>query len=127
MTVRYIGCGSMLFCAEARMKRHVFGAAFPGVTVTAKSPTTGFVRTETSDSEGLYRLSALPVGNYEVTAELPGFASVVQKDIIVAVAQTTSIDFSMKVASVAETVNVTGASPMIEITASSVGTVVDPK
>src|SRR3954452_18507999 len=85
------------------------GAAIPGVTVTAKSPTTGFTRTETSDTEGLYRLSALPVGNYEVTAELPGFATVVQKEIVVAVAQTTSIDFSMKVASVAETVNVTGA------------------
>jgi len=103
------------------------GAAIPGVTVTAKSPTTGFTRTETSDNEGLYRLSALPVGNYEVTAELPGFASVVQKDIIVAVAQTTSIDFSMKIASVAETVNVTGATPLIETTSSSVGGFVDPK
>jgi hypothetical protein len=103
------------------------GAAVPGVTVTAKSPTTGFSRTETSDSEGLYRLSALPVGNYEVTAELAGFATVVQKEIVVAIAQTTSIDFTMKIASVAETVNVTGASPLIEITASSVGTVVDPK
>src|SRR5436190_951199 len=56
-----------------------------------------------------------------------GFATVVQKQIVVAIAQTTSIDFSMKIASVAETVNVTGASPLIEITASSVGTVVDPK
>src|SRR5436309_56050 len=103
------------------------GGAMPGVTVTAKSPTTGFVRAETSDSEGLYRLNALPVGNYEVTADLPGFATVVQKDIIVAVAQTTSIDFSMKVASVAETVNVAGTSPLIETTASSVGGFVDPK
>ena len=103
------------------------GAAMPGVTVTAKSPSTGFTRTETSDSEGLYRLNALPVGNYEVTAELPGFASVVQKDIIVAVAQTTSIDFAMKIASVAETVNVTGTSPLIEVTSSSVGGFVDPK
>src|SRR6266566_3977179 len=103
------------------------GSAVPGVTVTARSPTTGFSRTETSDSGGLYRLNALPVGNYEVAAELPGFATVVQKEIVVAIAQTTSIDFSMKIASVAETVNVTAVSPLIEITASSVGTVVDPK
>src|SRR5690242_11014364 len=73
------------------------GAAIPGVTVTARSPATGFTRTEISDTEGLYRLNALPVGNYEVTAELPGFATVVQKDIIVAVAQTTSIDFSLRI------------------------------
>src|SRR5881397_137689 len=103
------------------------GAAMPGVTVTARSPSTGFTRTETSDSEGLYRLNALPVGNYEVTGELPGFASVVQKEIIVAVTQTTSIDFTMKIASVAETVNVTGASPLVETTSSSVGGFVDPK
>ena len=37
------------------------GAAVPGTAVTAKSPTTGFTRSEVSDAEGVYRLSALPV------------------------------------------------------------------
>lgn len=37
-------------------------AAIPGATVTAKAPTTGFSRTVVSDTEGVYRLSALPVG-----------------------------------------------------------------
>ena len=46
------------------------GAAIPGATVTAKSSSTGFTRTEVSDAEGVYRLSALPVGIYDVTAEL---------------------------------------------------------
>ena len=46
------------------------GSAVPGTTVTAKSPSTGFTRTEASDAEGVYRLAALPVGIYEVTAEL---------------------------------------------------------
>ena len=46
------------------------GAAVPGATVTAKSASTGFTRTEVSDAEGIYRLSALPVGIYDVTAEL---------------------------------------------------------
>ena len=49
------------------------GAAVPGATVTAKNPLTGFTRTETSDAEGVYRLAALPVGIYEVNAELQGF------------------------------------------------------
>ena len=48
-------------------------AAIPGATVTAKSPSTGFVRTVVSDTEGVYRLSALPVGLYDLTAELSGF------------------------------------------------------
>jgi outer membrane receptor protein involved in Fe transport len=103
------------------------GAAVPGVTVTAKSAQTGFTRSETSDAEGLYRLSALPVGAYDVTAELQGFTTVANKAIAVNVAQTLTLDFTMKVASVAETVNVTGAAPLIETTSSSVGGLVDPK
>ena len=103
------------------------GAAVPGVTVTAKNPQTGFARTEVSDAEGLYRLNALPVGVYDLTAELAGFATVNNKGIDVFVGQTQTVDFSLKVAQVAETVNVTGQSPLIETTASSVGAVVDPK
>jgi hypothetical protein len=103
------------------------GSAVPGVTVTAKSATTGFTRSEVSDAEGVYRLSALPVGIYDVTAELQGFTTVSKKGVEVNVAQTQSVDFPLKVAQLAETVNVTGASPLIETTASSVGAVVDVK
>jgi outer membrane receptor protein involved in Fe transport len=103
------------------------GAAVPGATVTAKHPQTGFTRSEVSDASGLYRLNALPVGIYEVTAELPGFATVANRAVEVNVSQTTTIDFSLRVAAVAETVNVTGASPLIETTSSSVGGVVDVK
>jgi hypothetical protein len=103
------------------------GAAIPGVTVIAKSAQTGFVRTETTDQEGLYRLSALPVGLYDVSAELQGFTTVLKQAIGVTVGQTLTVDFTLGVASLAETVNVTGASPMIETTQSSVGGVVDPK
>jgi hypothetical protein len=103
------------------------GGAIPGATVSAKSASTGFARTEISDSEGIYRLSALPVGIYDVTAELQGFATVSKKAVEVNVAQTQSVDFPLKVAQLAETVNVTGASPLIETTASSVGAVVDVK
>ena len=50
------------------------GSAIPGVTVTAKNTQTGLTRSDVSDGEGLYRLSALPVGTYDVTAELAGFS-----------------------------------------------------
>ena len=103
------------------------GSAVPGTTVTAKSPSTGFTRTETSDAEGVYRLAALPVGIYEVMAELQGFATVSKKDVVVNLGQTVAIDFAMKVAALAETVNVTGATPLIETTSSSVGAIIDVK
>ena len=103
------------------------GSAVPGATVTAKSASTGFTRSEVSDSEGSYRLSALPVGIYDVTAELQGFTTVSKKAVEVNVGQTVAVDFPLKVAQLAETVNVTGATPLIQTTASSVGAVVDVK
>src|SRR5436309_9245555 len=90
-------------------------------------PTTGFTRAEVSDAEGLYRLNALPVGMYEVNAELSGFATVSKKDVEVNVATVQAIDFALKVATLAETVNVTGATPLIQTATSSVGGIVSPR
>src|SRR5262245_33235858 len=102
------------------------GAAIPGVTVTAKSTATGFTRTGVTDSEGVYRLTALPVGTYAVKAVLQGFTTVTLPDIVVRVAETASVDLGMKVAQRSENVTVTGT-PMFERTSSSVGSVVDTK
>ena len=63
-------------------------AAVPGVTVTAKSATTGFSRTEVTDTEGIYRLNALPVGTYDVHAELSGFRPYDNKNVIVNIGST---------------------------------------
>jgi outer membrane receptor protein involved in Fe transport len=101
------------------------GAAVPGVTVTGRNEQTGFVRTDVSDGEGVYRLNALPVGIYDISAELQGFTKVENKGIIVNVGQTLDVGLTLKVASVAETVTVTGESPLIETGSSSVGGVVD--
>ena len=101
------------------------GSAVPGVTVTAKNPQTGLTRTETSDAEGIYRLTALPVGVYDLTAELQGFSKVDNKGIVVNVGQTLDVNMTLTVASLSETVTVTGESPLIETSSSSVGGVVD--
>ncbi len=101
------------------------GAAVPGVTVTGRNSQTGFTRTDVSDAEGIYRLNALPVGPYDITAELSGFNKVEQKSIIVNVGQTLDVALSMTVASVSETVTVTSETPLIATQQSSVGGVVD--
>jgi hypothetical protein len=101
------------------------GAAVPGVTVTGRNSATGFIRTEVSDAEGAYRLNALPVGTYDITAELQGFTKFERKEVIVNVGQAANIDVTLNVAGVQEAVTVTGESPMIETSASSVGGVVD--
>ena len=101
------------------------GSAVPGVSVTARSPQTGFVRTEVSDGEGLYRLAALPVGAYDIRAELSGFSTYERKAVIVNISQTTDLDISLTIGGVAEIVSVTAESPMMKTTDSSVGGVVD--
>src|SRR5205814_6402107 len=63
------------------------GAAVAGATVTARNPGTGFVRTETTDNAGLYRLAALPVAAYEMTVEQAGFATISRKGVDVNVTQ----------------------------------------
>ena len=102
-------------------------APVPGATVTASNGQTGFSRSAVSDSEGLYRLSALPIGTYDLKVELSGFSGLERKNLTVSVGQTLTIDFTLQVAQVAESVDVTGASPLVEVSASSVGGVVDVK
>jgi len=101
------------------------GAAVPGVTVTARSPQTGFVRTDVSDGEGIYRLTALPVGNYDISAELSGFTTYSRKDVTVNVAQTTDLNVELALAGVTESVNVTAEVSLMKTSDSSVGGVVD--
>jgi len=101
------------------------GAAIPGATVSATSPSTGFSRTVVSDSEGLYRLSALPIGQYDLSVSLTGFSTLERKGVTVNVGQSVTFDFDMKVATMTETVMVTGTTRLIETTASSVGGVIE--
>jgi hypothetical protein len=101
------------------------GAAIPGVTVTGKSAQTGFVRTDVSDGEGIYRLTALPIGVYEVNAELSGFATYNRKDVTVNVAQTTDLNIDMKLGGLTESVDVTADVPLMKTSDSSVGGIVD--
>src|SRR5688572_17005546 len=87
------------------------GAAIPGTTVTGRNTETGFVRTSVSDGEGVFRLSALPVGTYDITAELQGFSRVENKGIVISVGQTLDLTVTLKIASLAENVEVRGETP----------------
>lgn len=90
------------------------GAVLPGVTVTATSPVLLTPVVGVSDGGGYYRLLSLPPGTYTITAELAGFASYRREGIIMRAGTTFTVDVQMKVGSLAETITVTGDSPMIE-------------
>ena len=60
----------------------------PALRLPRRTTQTGFTRSEVTDAEGLYRLNALPVGNYDVHAELAGFTPYDRKAVVVNVGQT---------------------------------------
>src|SRR4029078_6873465 len=84
-----------------------------------------FSRTEVTDAEGVYRLNALPVGTYDVHAELSGFQPYDRKSVVVNIGQTVDLNIDLNVAGVSESVKVTAELPLIQTSSSSVGGVVD--
>ncbi len=100
------------------------GNAVPGVTVSVTNAPTGLTRSGMSDVEGIYRLTGLPVGVYDLVAALTGFAQVERGGIQVDVSRTTDLTLTLRVARVADTVTVTAVSPLIPTTSSSLGEVV---
>jgi hypothetical protein len=102
-------------------------AAIPNATVTARNVDTGATRTAQADSEGRYRLPNLPVGNYEVTAEAPGFARYVRTGIQLLLNQDAVVDATMGAAGVREVVTVTENAALLNTTNAEVSTRFDSR
>ncbi len=100
-------------------------AALPGTTITATMIDTGRASTTVCDERGEYRLRGLAPGRYRVQAELSGFSTVVIPDIELLVGQNRSLPFTMQVASLTETLTVTGESPLVDISSTQVAGNVD--
>jgi hypothetical protein len=96
------------------------GAVLPGVTVTASSPSALGVQTTVSSETGNYRFPAIPPGTYTVTYELTGFSTVKREGIQIALGFTANVNIELALATLQETVTVTGESPIIDTTATRV-------
>jgi carboxypeptidase family protein len=95
-------------------------AVLPGVTVTVASASLMGVQTAVTDAGGNYRFPALPPGTYTVTFELPGFNTLKRENIQIAMGFTAAVNAELQVASLQETVTVTGDSPVIDTSATRV-------
>src|SRR6267142_5295313 len=96
------------------------GGVLPGVTVTASSPSMMGVQTSVTDTGGNYRFPALPPGSYTVTFELPGFNTLKRENIQISMGFTATVNVELAVASLQETVTVTGDSPVIDTSSTRV-------
>jgi outer membrane receptor protein involved in Fe transport len=104
------------------------GAAVPGATVTVKNLDTGLVRTVTTSDDGSYAAPELPIGNYSVTVEKPGFKSGVVTGIKVEVSAERRTDVALQPGQLAQTVTVQGEElPMVESTSNTLGGVIESK
>lgn len=103
------------------------GAVIPGVTISLSSPSLMGGRTAVTDADGQYRFTAVPPGDYTVVFELAGFSTVRNEGIRISVGFTGTVNAQMSLASLAESITVTGQSPVVDTAATQVGNTFDAK
>ena len=100
------------------------GALIPGVTVTATNNATGVVTTVLSNEAGAYNFASLLPGTYSVSARLPGFQTATFTNVQLGNRDQVRLNFTLKVASVATSVEVSvAADTTLSTSSSSVGEV----
>src|SRR5256886_2424828 len=95
------------------------GAAVPGASVTVTSVETGAGRTATTNETGTYRVLSLPVGRYEVKAELAGFKSALQTGVNLAGGEEAVGNLKLEGGAGQELGTVTGGAPLVNTTTAS--------
>src|SRR5262245_47450036 len=100
------------------------GGVLPGVTVTGRNIETGITRSVVTESDGRYRLAALPPGRYEIRAELSGFGTANVPEMTLLTGTEITRNITMQVQGLNESVTVTGEAPIVEVTKSEVSGVI---
>ena len=102
------------------------GGRLPGVTVTATSIATNVPSSTTTDAAGDYLIAYLTGGTYRVTVELAGFKKIV-REVEVRIGDRLSLDMSLEVGQLEETVTVAADTPLLETSSGSAGQVIGEK
>ncbi len=97
------------------------GAIIPGASVTATNSGNGTKLTAETTAAGIYSFISLSPGKYDVSASQTGFETVLRKNILVTVDQSTTVNLALKVGSVSEVVTVTETTSLVDTTNSTVG------
>ncbi len=103
------------------------GAVVPNATITVRNEATGEVHETKTDVSGLYLVSSLPVGVYRIEAKSPGMQTIVAIGAELSVGSSFRQDFALKVSGATESVEVSGATPLIDSSTASLGTVVNSR
>ena len=101
------------------------GGVLPGVTITATHEASGNTFVAVTDDRGTFRLPVRP-GAFKIMAELTGFAGLV-RNVELLLGQTAVVNLQMSPSAVQESVTVTGETPLIDVTSSTLGGNIDPR
>jgi hypothetical protein len=102
-------------------------AAIPGATVTVTNVGTNAQRTTTTDGEGRFLVPALPPATYHIKVELQGFQTAELPNFVLRQGETARPTITLGVATVSESVTVTGEAPLLQTQSASVGQVINEK
>ncbi|MCC6539899.1 MAG: carboxypeptidase regulatory-like domain-containing protein, partial [Bryobacterales bacterium] len=127
---------SLLFCASLAFAqaptaeltgtiRDASGAVVPHAQVAAANEDTGFKREATSNELGYYTVPLLPPGLYRMTVRKEGFRAVERKGLRLHVNDRVTLDYSLEVGAVAETLSVTAETPLLQVEQASRGALID--
>jgi carboxypeptidase family protein len=97
------------------------GAVLPGVAIVVTNEETGVFRDLVSGPAGTYFASQLVPGRYKIAARLQGFQTTERSNLVVQVGKTLTINLSLTVGGLEETVHVTAVSPLVDTTSAKVG------
>jgi hypothetical protein len=101
------------------------GAAVPNASVATKNGATGVITNAASNAQGLYNAPNLLPGTYEVTVTAAGFDTAVISNVVLAVGAQQVLNFSMKVGSVSERVQVSEIAPDVQLASATISGVID--
>src|SRR6266540_2905286 len=103
------------------------GAVVVGAVVTVINAATNIGAATVTGERGSYTVPGLRPGEYSLTVEAPGFAKIVRSGLTLQVAQVARVDVTLAGSQLTETVQVVGASPLLETLTSSRGSVIDQR
>jgi hypothetical protein len=101
------------------------GAPINRAEVAVRDTERGTVWTALTSDAGAYNITLLPVGTYDVKVTAPGFQTAVHPPFVLVLNQTARVDVQMKVGKISETVEVTGAAPILQTQSAEVSTLID--
>ena len=103
------------------------GGVVPGALVKALEVATGLARETVSGADGRYTFTSLRPTTYDISVELSGFRPAQRKGVLLQANQNLTMNFSVELGTLAETVTVSGESPLVDVSSATLSEVVDSK